>query len=289
MNPGDYRFLTHFLRQASGLSLGEGKEYLVEGRLAPVALSAGYSDLAELVRALRRQPARELVDIVTEAMTTNETLFFRDIKPFDDMRDQLLPQLIAARKTTRKLRIWSAAAATGQEAWSLAMLLRSQFPELRDWNVEIVGTDLSASAIQRAREGVYSQFEVQRGLPVQMLIRFFEQTDSGWRIRDELRDMVRFQELNLLHSFSALGTFDVVFCRNVLIYFDEQTRSSLLNRMARSMAPDGCLLPGSAETIHGTSDRFQLEPACRSTVYRLAGFTEPSGQSFPAADRAAPR
>jgi len=189
-------------------------------------------------------------------MTTNETSFFRDSHPFDTLRKSLLPPLIERRAAARTLRIWSAACSTGQEPYSLAMMIKDNFPILSGWKVEIVATDLSPSVLERAREGVYSQFEVQRGLPIQMLMKHFDQQEPNWQIKRELRQTVNFRALNLLEDFSALGQFDVVLCRNVLIYFDQPTKTRILGAIARRIAPDGVLLLGGAESVFGLSDAF---------------------------------
>lgn len=263
----DYEFLAQFLLAQSGLSLGTGKEYLLEARLIPLAQSYGLSGIADLVAEARRNPRQQLAQSIVEAMTTNETLFFRDNTPFEELRERLLPPLLENRRTTRKLRIWSAAASTGQEAYSIAMLLRDHFPELHTWNLEIVGTDLSRAALEKAKQGVYSQFEVQRGLPIQMLVRHFTQQPGGWRIKDELKKSIRFQPLNLLESFHSLGHFDIIFCRNVLIYFENPIKKQILDRMGRQLSPDGHLILGAAETVLGVTDVFERVRSCRAAVY----------------------
>lgn len=267
MESSEFQFLAHLLMEQSGLSLGAGKEYLLEARLVPLAQSWGLSSISELVAELRRGN-RVLESAVVEAMTTNETLFFRDRTPFDELRDRLLPPLISARHVRRELRIWSAAASTGQEPYSLAILLYDSFPELiSGWRIEIIGTDISTQALTRAQAGVYSQFEVQRGLPIQLLLKHFTQTADGWRIKDELRSWVRFKKLNLKDSFSFLGKFDVIFCRNVLIYFENDLKKNILDRMARQLAEDGCLFLGAAESVIGITDTFERQRDCRAAVY----------------------
>lgn len=263
----DYEFLTQFLLKYSGLSLGGGKEYLLEARLIPLAQSWGLNGLSDLVVEIRRNPQQALAHGVIEAMTTNETLFFRDKTPFDELREHLLPKLIASRMTTRRLRIWSAAASTGQEAYSLAILLRDSFPQINDWNIEIVGTDLSKGALARAESGIYSQFEVQRGLPIQLLVKHFVQHPEGWRIKDDLRRWVRFRAMNLMDSFHQLGTFDVIFCRNVLIYFENPGKKQILDRMSSILRPDGHLILGAAETVLGVTDTFERLRQCKAAVY----------------------
>lgn len=265
----DYAFLCQLLHRHSGLALGEGKEYLVQSRLAPVAASLGHASLPALVTALRAFPASREVRLVCEAMTTNESLFFRDGAPFDLLRDRIVPDLLRARAASRRLRIWSAASSTGQEAYSVAMTLAGM-PALDGWRVEIVGTDYSSAAVQRAREGVFTHFEVQRGLPIQMLMKHFQRHGDDWRISDALRRAVSFREGNLLEPLGPLGQFDVILCRNVLIYFDLDTKRRVLDRMAAQLAPDGSLFLGAAETVLGVTDTFERLPGAATSVYRPA-------------------
>lgn len=267
MSPADYDFLSAFLLETSGLSLGSGKEYLLEARLVPLAQSSGMVDLAELVVQLRKRRDPRLAAAVTEAMTTNETSFFRDKTPFDDLKQNILPALIEARKAQKKLRFWCAAASTGQEPYTILMTIREHFPELAGWRVEFLATDISCAALDRARSGIYTQFEVQRGLPIQMLMKHFEQTPQGWQVKQELRDAVQYRQLNLLEDFNHLGQFDVIFCRNVLIYFQQETKRDILDRMGRIIRPDGYLLLGSAETVLGISESFRRAGNGRSSVY----------------------
>ena len=257
MSPFDYKFLRQLLKERSGLMLGDDKDYLVEARLMPVARRAGSRSLAELVRRLRAPEGEALIVEVVEAMMINESFFFRDRLPFDRLRDTVLPALIAARVESRRLRIWSAASSTGQEPYSLAMLVKEFAPRLAGWAVEIAASDISNEVTEKARTGLYTQFEVQRGLPIHLLMTHFERGDDRWRIAADLREMVRFQQQNLLEDFSALGRFDVVFLRNVLIYFDQATKADVLKRVAGVLAPDGYLLLGAAETVVGVSDHFQ--------------------------------
>jgi len=263
----DYDFLTQFLQTRSGLALGSSKEYLLEARLLPLAQSFGLNGLPELVLALRRNPPESLSSSVVEAMTTNETSFFRDKTPFDELKEQLLPKLLEDRKTLRRLRIWSAASSTGQEAYSLAILLRESFPQVADWHVEIVGTDLSKAALGRAEAGVYTHFEVQRGLPIQLMVKYFQQESGGWRVKDELRKWTRFRSLNLLEPFQHLGTFDIIFCRNVLIYFENPIKKQILDRMSKMLRSDGYLALGAAETVLGVTNTLERVRACRAAMY----------------------
>ena len=237
------------VKARSGLSLSADKHYLVEARLDPILKRRGLPNLGALTDRLRLDAGLEAE--VVEAMTTNETLFFRDGKPFDHLRDVVLPDLHADRPKGAPLRIWSAAASTGQEAYSLAILVSEMGPMLSGRRIEIVGTDIAREPLKRAEEGLYTQFEVQRGLPARLLVKYFAKEETGWRIHRPLREMVRFRNWNLLSDLSGLGRFDVVFCRNVLIYFDHETKTRTLQAIARLMSPDGALYLGGAETILG--------------------------------------
>ena len=256
MTPPDYEYLRKILKERSGLDLSADKQYLVESRLIPLARKAGLPGLPELVQKLKGG-AEALTSEVVEAMTTNETFFFRDKIPFDHLRDTILPHLIPARANRRELRIWSAASSTGQEPYSIAMCLKELGPMLSGWRIEIVATDLSHEVLEKSKAGIYSQFEVQRGLPIQMLVKYFKQVGEVWQINPELRAMIQHRQLNLLHDFAQLGTFDVIFCRNVLIYFDQDTKAATFERMAKCMEADGTLLLGAAESVVGITDAFR--------------------------------
>jgi len=258
VTPHDYDFLRKCLKDRSGLVLSADKQYLVESRLLPVARKAGLANLGELVSALKRGNAPALMTAVVEAMTTNESFFFRDKTPFEHFRLTIMPALLAARKNSRTIRIWCAAAATGQEPYSLAMCLKESAAEIAGWRFELLATDLSGEVLEKARAGLYTQFEVQRGLPIQLLIRYFAQFGELWQIAPDIRAMVRYRQLNLLADFSQLGIFDLIFCRNVLIYFDQATKTDVLNRLGRVIAHDGYLVLGAAETVVGLTDRFKM-------------------------------
>jgi len=256
VTPLDYDYLRKLLRERSGLVLSADKQYLVESRLTPLVRKAGVASLSELVAKLKVNNERLVVDVV-EAMTTNESFFYRDKVPFDHFREAIMPSLIAARAKERRIRVWCAAASTGQEPYSLAMCLNEMKEKIAGWRIEILGTDLSTEVLEKAKAGVYSQFEVQRGLPIQMLVKHFVQTGDTWQISPEIRAMVQYRPLNLLADFSQLGKFDVVFCRNVLIYFDQETKIGVLNRIAKLLEPDGFLSLGAAETVVGLTDAFK--------------------------------
>lgn len=269
------------VKAKSGLALGPDKEYLVEARLGPIVRRRGLANLSALADRLRTDPTLE--QEVVEAMTTNETLFFRDGKPFDHVRDVVLPRLTATRPRGARIRIWSAAASTGQEAYSMAILVCEMGAALAGRPVEIVGTDIARDALARASEGLYSQFEVQRGLPARLLVKYFTKEEQGWRINRSLRDMVQFRSWNLLGDLSALGRFDIIFCRNVLIYFDQPTKARTLQAMSRLLTEDGALYLGGAETLLGIDSDLCSLPGVPGTFTR-----QPQGASLKAATAPAP-
>ena len=256
MTPYDYEFLRKLLKERSGLVLSTDKQYLVESRLLPVARKAGVAGLGELVQRLKSGAEALIVEVV-EAMTTNESFFFRDKIPFDHFREAIMPGMLAARAAQRRIRIWCAAASTGQEPYSLAICLREMKDKIAGWRIEIIGTDLSLEVLEKAKSGIYSQFEVQRGMPIQLLVKYFAQVGEMWQISPEIRAMVQYRPLNLLADFAHLGAFDVVFCRNVLIYFDQETKVAVLDRIARLTESDGYLVLGAAETVVGLTDSFR--------------------------------
>jgi chemotaxis protein methyltransferase CheR len=260
MTPADYEYLRKLLKERSGLVLAPDKQYLVESRLMPVAHRAGIGSLSELVAKLKSTRNEPLVTEVAEAMTTNESFFFRDKIPFEHFRDTIMPALLAARPSHRRIRIWCAAASTGQEPYSLAMSLKEMGAQVAGRQVEIVATEFSTQVLEKAKSGIFSQFEVQRGLPIQLLIKYFDQIGDSWQINPDIRAMVHFRPFNLLHDFTHLGSFDLVFCRNVLIYFDPETKRRVLDRIARITEHDGYLILGAAETVVGLTDSFRPLP-----------------------------
>ena len=259
MTPLDYEFLRKLLKERSGLDLSADKQYLVESRLIPLARKAGLPGLPELVQKLKGS-AEALTAEVVEAMTTNETFFFRDKVPFDHLKATILPELLQARAARRSLRIWCAASSTGQEPYSIAMCLKELGAALTGWRVEIIATDLSQGVLEKSRAGLFSQFEVQRGLPIPLLVKHFAQIGELWQLNADIRAMVQFRQLNLLQDFSHLGVFDIIFCRNVLIYFDQDTKTKVFSRLARVIEPDGFLMLGAAETVVGLTDTFKPYP-----------------------------
>ena len=264
-----FETFSQLLKARSGLVIGQDKTYLLETRLAAILRREKLPDLNALAERLRRPGADALTRDIVEAMTTNESFFFRDDKPFQHFRAQALPRLIAARGPGVGLRVWSAASSSGQEAYSLAMILTECKAALGTRKVDIVGTDIAREQLTRAKEGLYTQFEVQRGLPVQMLMRYFRKEEANWRIADSLRAMAQFREFNLLGDLRPLGMFDVVFCRTVLIYFDQDTKQRVLEAIAAQMTADGLLYLGGAETVLGITAKFAPVPGERG-VYGLA-------------------
>jgi chemotaxis protein methyltransferase CheR len=259
VTPPDYEYLRKLLKDQSGLDLSADKQYLIESRLVPLSRKAGLAGIPELVQKMKAGSA-SLVAQVVEAMTTNETFFFRDKIPFDHFRQSIMPEILKARVARRSVRIWCAAGSTGQEPYSLAMCLKEMESQLAGWRVEIIATDLSQEVLEKSKTGLYSQFEVQRGLPIQLLVKYFKQNGEFWQINPDIRAMVQHRALNLLHDFSQLGTFDVIFCRNVLIYFDQDTKVSIFSRLCKIMEPDGFLVLGAAETVVGLTDAFKPYP-----------------------------
>ena len=258
MRPDEFSFLSELLKKRSGLHLTPDKEYLLESRLKPVARTHGQEDVSGLIQLLKAQPSNQaLLKDLTESMTTNESMFFRDNKPFLRLKEALLPRMQPHYKSS-KLRIWSAACSNGQEPYSLAMTMEENKLLQGALGYEIVATDLDTQVLAKAQEGIYTQFEVQRGLSIQMLIKFFGQVEGGnWQIKPELKRNVRFKQQNLLEPFSAHGTFDIIMCRNVLIYFDEATKRDILERLAKCLHPHGLLFLGSAETAMGLTTKLK--------------------------------
>jgi chemotaxis protein methyltransferase CheR len=266
MTPPEYEYLRKVLRHRSGLDLSADKQYLVESRLLPLARKAGLSGTGELVEKVK-SGSTSLTTQVVEAMTVNETFFFRDKIPFDHFRLSIVPEMLRARAGRKSIRIWCAAASTGQEPYSLAICLKEMGDALTGWRVEIIASDLSEEVLEKSRAGLYSQFEIQRGLPIQILIKYFTQSGELWQVNADLRAMVQHRQLNLLHDFSQLGLFDVIFCRNVLIYFDQDTKIGIFKRLAKAAEPDGFVVLGAAETVVGLTDVFKPCPQRRG-LYR---------------------
>lgn len=249
MKNEDFNLIASLLKERSGLIVTQDKMYLLDSRLMPIARKHNLASLDELVSAIRFKNNIKLIEEVVEAMTTNETSFFRDNKPFDQLAKVVLPYMHQTRATQRRLRVWSAAASTGQEAYTIAMTLKEQAAKFNGWNIDIIGTDLSRDVINKAKEGAYTQFEVQRGMPITHLVKYFTQKGDKWQINPDIKAMCQFREFNLLGSMAALGKFDIVFLRNVLIYFDQPTKAKVLQSVAAQMAEDGVLYLGERDCV----------------------------------------
>lgn len=271
--------ISELVRRESAIVLEAGKEYLVESRLRPLAQAAGDADVTAYVTRLRATGTAGDRAAVVDALTTNETSWFRDREPFDVLVGTVLPELMARTGARRKITIWSAACSSGQEAYTIAMLMADHLPP--GWQAEILATDISPAMVQRTREGLYSQLEVGRGLPAPMMVKHFTRVGTHWRVSDQLRSMVRAQTLNLATPFPALPVFDLVFLRNVLIYFDQPTKRTVLGRVRQVMSPDGYLFLGGAETTLGVDDRWTRTAVGRFTLNRPAdsGATPPTSMT----------
>jgi chemotaxis protein methyltransferase CheR len=271
LSQSDFDYVRHLVRGESAIVLEQEKQYLVEARLSSLAQREGLGSVPELVGRLRQRPDEALTAKVVEAMTTTETYFFRDHKPFEALRREVLPALTLARAATRRLRIWSAACSTGQEAYSLGIVVHELFAARPDWDVQILATDINGDVLARAREGSYGQLEVNRGLPAAMLVRYFTQHGGQWRIKEEVRRLLRFELLNLTRPWPTLPPMDVIFLRNVMIYFDLPTKQQILARVRRVLRPDGYLFLGGSETTLNVDDGFVREELAGTSCYRPRG------------------
>jgi chemotaxis protein methyltransferase CheR len=255
----EFLFLRNFLRAQMGYELGPDKRYLVENRLAQVAATFGHAGVAELIRQLRASDDRLMRTAVIDAMAINETYFFRAIRLFETLRRRIIPTLQVARGISRCLRIWCAGCATGQEPYSIAMTIAEHFPELKYWSVQILATDISDMALDRGRQGTYNQFEIQRGLPVQIMLKYFNKVGDQWQVGEEMRRAVQFRKFNLLDPFAIVGgPFDIIMIRNVLIYFDRSMLGVMFDKLRQTIANDGYLILGESETIVGLTDKFTI-------------------------------
>lgn len=262
-----FRFVAELVRAESAIVLDAGKEYLVESRLSPLARTAGVADVESYIRDIVKRRTPAALAAVVEALTTNETSWFRDSEPFSTLRNRILPDLAAARGS-QAIRVWCAACSSGQEPYSVA-ITALETPQLASTSVEVVGTDLSQEMLTKARAAEYSQLEINRGLPAATLVKHFERSGIGWRVRPSVAASVSFRPLNLIRPFPAMGRFDVVFLRNVLIYFDAPTKRDILNRVRKHLAPDGVLFLGAAEMLTGIDDGWERLPGERSSIYRV--------------------
>ncbi len=264
----EFQFLQELLHKQSAIVLSDDKHYLVEARLAPIARDLGLESAEDVVREVRRTGNRALQDRLVEAMTTNETSWFRDVHPFNALRDAVLPELIEKNRSARSLAIWSAASSTGQELYSVALLLDAHFPEVEFWKLDLVGTDLNRAVVERAAAGSFSGLEINRGLPATMIARYFTRDGANFVIHDKMRSRVRFQTLNLAGLWAGLPRFDLILLRNVLIYFDLATKRQILEAASRQLAPEGYLSLGGAESPIGIVDRFEAVRVGGATFYR---------------------
>lgn len=287
MTPSEFNSLRDMLKKESGLVLSDDKQYLVESRLGPVAKRLEYKDVATMVADWYASKKPNLQNQIVEAMTINESFFFRDKTPFDNFKDITLPGLIEQKARTRHIRIWSAAASTGQEAYSLAMILNEHKHLLEGWRIEILGTDLCSEALAKAKSGLYSQFEVQRGMPVTYLVKNFKQVGTMWQLDPSITSMVKFSQFNLMNSFASLGKFDVIFCRNVLIYFDRDTKADILSRMENQSNPGCHLVLGASETLVGLNSKYSQINSARG-LYEFSN-SEPADRAISTAANTAAR
>ena len=279
MNEKNFKLICGLLKQQAGIVLEDDKGYLAENRLAPVARHFGHADVDALIANIVATKSRDAVKAVVEAMATNETYFFRDVDPFAHFEQIYLPARLEGDPGKKQMRVWSAAASTGQEAYSLALILDRNKMKLNGWRSNLLATDISESALQRAKAGDYSQFEVQRGLPIRLLLNNFDQKGERWQVKSGLRKSVRFEQFNLMDDPSTLGRFDVIFCRNVLMYFDSATRREVLGRLASVLSPEGRIYLGGAESTAGVSDAFTADETGRG-VYRLASPDEAQARAL---------
>ena len=269
-SPTSLTYLCQIVYRDSGILLDESKRYLLEARLKPLAQAEGMATIDQLCSRLQTNHDGSLRFRVIEALTTHETQFFRDVAPFEGLKQAIIPELAAGlRADSRRLSIWCAACSSGQEPYSIAMLLQETLPIADLWKVEILATDLSEAILVRARRGRYGQLEVNRGLPVRHLVKYFRREHLDWEIQPEIRKMVKFQAFNLMNSMAALGPFDLVLCRNVMIYFDVELKKKILAGIRRVLAPDGYLLLGGAETVYNLDDHYERRTVGPASFYKL--------------------
>ncbi|WP_339914207.1 protein-glutamate O-methyltransferase CheR [uncultured Brevundimonas sp.] len=270
MTGPDFDHFCRLIRQRSGLVVTPEKAYLVASRLSPLARSEGMANVEALLATIRKSSPEALIQRCVDAMATHESYFFRDATPFEQLAANVLPPMIEARQTQRSLRVWCAACSSGQEPYSVAMILQEMGPRLAGWKLEVLATDMSEPILQKAREGVYNDFEVKRGLSPERQARWFKPVPDGWKVSSVLQQMVQFRPHNLLQGTTGMGMFDIIFCRNVLIYFDVEHKRQILEQIGRAMPSDGALFLGSAETVLGVTTAIESTPGVRG-LYRKAG------------------
>ena len=265
----DLSFVCDLVYKEAAIVLDDTKSYLIEARLEPLAKREGFDSSRDLVESLRTTKSPALVSKAIDAMTTNETSFFRDVHPFVSLRKHVFPEIIGRKSAEKRISIWCAACSSGQEPYTIALVLKEHFPELRDWDVSILATDISDEMLTRCRKGIFSKLEVNRGLPAPLLIKYFLQEDAEWRLKDEIRSMIEFRELNLIAPFPLMPRVDVVFIRNVLIYFDVKTKKEIMENIRLIMDPEGYMFLGGAETTFNIHDAFHRLRLDKSTCYTL--------------------
>ncbi len=269
ISPSDFEYIREFAREEAAIVLEPGKEYLVQTRLEPIVKEEGYDSIASYLSKMRSERGfSSMHSKVIDALTTNETLFFRDFHPFETLKSEILPEIIKRRSQEKKFAIWSAASSTGQEAYSIAMLILENFPQVANWEVEIVGTDLCSKAVNKAQEGLYSQLEVNRGLPLPLLAKYFKQEEKQWRIKEDLKRMVSFRQMNLIQNWGSLPTFDIVLIRNVMIYFEVEVKRRILGEIRKVLHPEGYLFLGASETTMNIDSDWQPVSVGQSVLYQ---------------------
>lgn len=268
MNNSDFQYIQSFIKKHTAIALESDKEYLVESRLSPIAKEYGFASVDKLVTEFKERPTDALKLKIIDAIATNETLFFRDVHPFDVLKQNIIPELVRKRGEQRTLSIWCAAASSGQEPYTIAMILKELSSLLDGWRINFIASDISEKILIKAEAGVYSQLEVNRGLPLPYLLKYFDKEGTGWRIKKNIRDMVRYQKVNVIQSW-PVSHVDLIFMRNLLIYFDLETKKEIFKRMAKIMALDGYLFLGGAETILGVSNDFERSNFNKVPCYQL--------------------
>ena len=269
VNPADFDYISKIVREQCAIVLEKGKEYLVESRVMPLVHQEKLESIENLVKKLKQEPRGPLKDAVIEAMTTNETSFYRDIHPFETLKNTIIPELLEKRSTKRELNIWCGASSSGQEPYSLVMLLKNQFPQLNSWKLDFSASDLSNQMLNRCKSGIYSQLEINRGLPAPLMVKYFERIGTEWQVKEELRKMIQFRIINLSERWPAMPQMDLVMMRNVLIYFDVEMKKDILGRVRKLLRPDGYLFLGAAETTLNLDENFERMPFKQSGCYRL--------------------
>ena len=264
-----FEYIRKLLREQSGIALEDGKEYLVETRLTPFAKQEGFASLGDLIARLRRHSLNGLHIKVVEALTTGETRFFRDSHPFEALKTSIFPELIEKRSAQRRLSVWSAAASSGQEPYSVAMLLAEHFPELANWNLQFIASDISDEVLEQAQRGCYSQLEIHRGLPQPLRKKYLQRQGTTWQISEQIRRKVEFRKINLIHPWSLLPPMDIILMRNVLIYFDVETKKTVLRKVRQTLKPDGYLFLGSSETTLNLDEAFRIVQFDKTVCYQL--------------------